>query len=187
MPLKDYQQRVVDEVSRYLQAVLRHRAGGNARHASLDAWRDLRLGDYHERTNGLGEDYPNFTIKMPTGGGKTVVATEILGAVYQTILQDRNGAGLVLWVVPSNQIYRDTLRRLSDRNDWYRIMLEHAVSRRIEVWEKTDIARLTPVKLRDNLNILIVQLAATNRETQDQLRFFRDSGGNIVQHFPPER
>ena len=110
----------------------------------------------------------------------------VLGAVYQTILQDRNGRGLVLWVVPTSQIYRDTLRRLSDRNDWYRIMLEHAVSRRIEVWEKTDIARLTPVKLRDNLNILIVQLAATNRETQDQLKFFRDSGGNIVQHFPPE-
>ena len=65
-------------------------------------------------------------------------------------------------------------------------MLEHAVSRRIEVWEKTDIARLTPVKLRDNLNILVVQLASTNRETNEQLKFFRDSGGNIVQHFPPE-
>lgn len=186
MRLKDYQERVVAEVTRYLQGVQRQRESGNARHASLDAWRDLRLGDYHEQTNGIGEDYPDFTIKMPTGGGKTVVATQVLGAVFQTILQERNGAGLVLWVVPSSQIYRDTLRRLSDRNDWYRIMLEHAVSRRIEVWEKTDIARLTPVKLRDNLNILIVQLASTNRETADQLKFFRDSGGNIVQHFPPE-
>src|SRR5262249_15651740 len=130
MPLKDYQQRVVDEVTRYLQAVVRERAGSNLKHASLDAWRGLRLGDYHEPENGLGEDYPDFTIIMPTGGGKTVVATQVLGAIYPTILQDRNGAGLVLWVVPSNQIYRDTLRRLSDRNDWYRIMLEHAVSRR---------------------------------------------------------
>src|SRR5690606_20999855 len=25
-----------------------------------------------------------------------------------------------------------------------------------------------------------------NRETREQLKFFRDSGGNIVQHFPPE-
>ena len=186
MQLKDYQLQVLEQVERYLRAVLREREAGNTRHASQDAWRTVRGGVYYEQTNGLGEDYPNFTIKVPTGGGKTVLATQILGWVYRTILRERNGAGLVLWVVPSSQIYRDTLRRLSDRGDWYRIMLEHAVSRRIEVWEKTDIARLTPAKLRDNLNILIVQLASTNRETQEQLKFFRDSGGNIVQHFPPE-
>jgi type III restriction enzyme len=187
MQLKEYQERVISEVRRYLDAVMREREEGNLRHASKDAWeRRLCLGNYYEQTNDLGEDYPNFTIKAPTGAGKTVLATQVLGVIYQTILQDRNSAGLVLWVVPSSQIYRDTLRRLSDRNDWYRIMLEHAASRRIEVWEKTDVARLTPVKLRDNLNILIVQLASTNRETAEQLKFVRDSGGNIVQHFPPE-
>ncbi|MBI4669005.1 MAG: hypothetical protein HY747_07440, partial [Elusimicrobia bacterium] len=46
--------------------------------------------------------------------------------------------------------------------------------------------RLTPSQLKSNLNILILQLASTNRETREQLKFFRDSGGNIVQHFPPE-
>ena len=142
MQLKDYQLQVLEQVERYLRAVVREREAGNTRHASLDAWRTVRGGVYYEQTNGLGEDYPNFTIKVPTGGGKTVLATQILGWVYQTILRERNGAGLVLWVVPSSQIYRDTLRRLSDRGDWYRVMLEHAVSRRIEVWEKTDIARL---------------------------------------------
>lgn len=186
MDLKDYQRRVVDEVERFLRAVASEREGGNTRFASMGAWTSVRGGTYHYQTNGLGEDYPDFTIKIPTGGGKTVVATQILGSIYRILLPERNGAGLVLWVVPSSQIYRDTLKRLSDRSDWYRIMLEHAVSRRIEVWEKTDIARLTPVKLRENLNILIVQLASTNRETAEQLKFFRDSGGNIVQHFPPE-
>jgi len=92
----------------------------------------------------------------------------------------------VLWVVPSSQIYRDTLRRLRDRRDMHRLMLEHAVSRRVEVWEKQDIARLTPARLRECLNILIVQLSSMNRETKEQLKFFRDSGGAIVQHFPPE-
>ena len=186
MQLKKYQERVIDEIKRYLKAVVREREAGNEKHASLDAWQELSLGPYNEQANSLGNDYPNFTIKVPTGGGKTLIATQVLGSIYQTVLQDRNGAGLVLWVVPSSQIYRDTLRRLRDRNDWYRIMLEHAVSRRIEVWEKTDIVRLSPVKLRDNLNLLIVQLASTNRETKEQLRFFRDSGGNIVRHFPPE-
>jgi type III restriction enzyme len=189
MELKNYQRRVVDEVELYLRAVASERQPG-AKHAALDAWESLRrplgLGQYRERKNGLNEDLPTFCIKVPTGGGKTLLATQILGSIYRTILKDRNGAGLVLWVVPSSQIYRDTLRRLRDRNDMYRLMLEHAVSRRLEVWEKHEITRLSPARLNDCLNILIVQLASTNRETKDQLKFFKDSGGNIVDHFPPE-
>ncbi len=187
MDLKNYQRRVIQEAESYLETVAAERAKGNAKHASLDAWNALRiLGRYTEHTNGLGEDAPHFGIKVPTGGGKTLLATQILGSIYRTILKDRNGAGLVLWVVPSSQIYRDTLRRLRDRNDFYRLMLEHAVSRRIEIWEKHELARLSPVRLRDCLNIFVVQLASTNRETAEQLKFFKDSGGNITQHFPPE-
>jgi len=186
MDLKTYQHRVVEEVGRYLARLSEERASGNIKHAALDAWEDLKLGVYREHRNGLGEDLPTFCIKVPTGGGKTLLATQILGSAYRTILRDRNGAGLVLWIVPSSQIYRDTLRRLRDRNDMYRLMLEHAVSRRIEVWEKHEIARLSRGRLRDCLNILVVQLASTNRETREQLKFFKDSGGNIVQHFPAE-
>ncbi|HEV2296025.1 MAG TPA: DEAD/DEAH box helicase family protein [Tepidisphaeraceae bacterium] len=155
-------------------------------YASRAAWEDLRLGPYFDRKNGLGKDLPTFCIKVPTGGGKTLLATQILGSAYRTILKDRNGAGLVLWVVPTSQIYRDTLKRLRDRGDMYRLMLEHALSRRIEVWEKHEIARLSPAKLRECLNILVVQLASTNRQTKEDLKFFQDSGGNIVDHFPPE-
>jgi type III restriction enzyme len=186
MDLKKYQRRVVDELERYLRALAAERENGNLKHGAKDAWEDLKLGRYEERRNGLGEDLPSFCIKVPTGGGKTLLATQALGHIHRILLPERNGAGLVLWVVPSGQIYRDTLRRLRDRTDMYRIMLEHAVSRRIEVWEKHEIMRLSPVRLRDCLNILIVQLASTNRETKDQLKFFRDSGGAIVDHFPPE-
>jgi type III restriction enzyme len=186
MDLKEFQRRVADEVECYLEAVAREREAGNQKHASKDAWEALSLGRYEEMRNGLGRDLPVFSIKVPTGGGKTLLATQILGSIYRTILKDRNGSGLVLWVVPSSQIYRDTLRRLRDRGDLYRVMLEHAVSRRIEVWEKQDVARLSPTRLRENLNILVLQLASTNRETKEQLKFFRDSGGRIVEHFPPE-
>ncbi len=191
MDLKIYQKRVVDEVERYLRALADERDGGNKGHGSFDAWKKLRLaGRYQPRENGLGEDLPTFCIKVPTGGGKTLLATQALGSMYRTILRDRGGAGggagLALWVVPSSQIYADTLRRLRDRTDMYRIMLEHAASRRVEVWEKDEIPRLSPARLKDCLNILVLQLASTNRETKEQLKFFRDSGGNIVDHFPPE-
>lgn len=191
MSLKRYQERVCQEAERYLRLLAAQRAAGNVRHAAVDAWRDPALRDlglrrYLERENGLGEDMPNFCVKVPTGGGKTLLATQILGSIYRTLLADRLGTGLALWVVPSNQIYRDTLKNLRDRRHMYRVMLEHAVSRRIELWEKHDLHRLSPARLRDCLNILVLMLPAANRETKEQLRFFRDSGGSIVQHFPPE-
>lgn len=191
MPLKRYQERVLREVTIFLEALASQQASGSAKYAALEAWdaakKQFQLpGQYHPRRNGLEKDLPTFCIKVPTGGGKTLLAAEILGVIHRTILKDRNGAGLVLWVVPSDQIYKDTLRALRDRRHSYRESLEFGLSRRIEVWEKHEIARLTPGQLRSNLNILILKLASTNRETQEQLKFFRDSGGNIVQHFPSE-
>lgn len=190
MQLKHYQERVLGETGIFLEALSAHQAAGN-RHASLDAWEDaarkFHLPDrYQPRRNGMNKDLPTFCVRVPTGGGKTLLATQILGLIYKTILKSRNGAGLVLWVVPSDQIYRDTLKRLRDRRDFYRESLEFAVSRRIEVWEKHEIFRITPWQAQNSLNILILKLASTNRESREQLKFFRDSGGNIVRHFPPE-
>lgn len=187
MDLKRYQKRVLDEVRRFLEELAVQQARGSV-HASMDAWRAAtkQAMPNQERTNGLGRDLPNFCIKVPTGGGKTLLATQILGQIYATVLRDRNGAGLVLWIVPSDQIYKDTLKALRDRTHPYREWLEFAVGSRIEVWEKDEIARLTPVQLTGNLNVLLLKLASANRETKDQLKMFQDSGGNIVQHFPPE-
>jgi type III restriction enzyme len=187
MELKKYQLRVCDEVKAYLTELVRQQATGN-KHAALDAWETLRIPGrrYAERRNGLGKDMPSFCLKVPTGGGKTLLATQILGLIYSSILEKRNGVGLVLWVVPSDQIYKDTLKALRDRNHFYRFSLEHAVSRRVEVWEKQEINRLTPSQMNSALNVLLIKLASANRETKDQLKMFQDSGGNIVMHFPPE-
>ncbi len=186
MSLKEFQHRVAGEVETFFRALDEQWQKGNRDFGAGAAWKKCGLGKYEPRENGLGEDLPTVCIRVPTGGGKTLLATQALGAIYRTVLRERAGVGLALWVVPTSQIYRDTLRRLRDRNDLYRVMLEHATSRRIEVWEKHEVARLSRAKLRDCLNILVLQLASTNRETREQLKFFRDSGGSIVEHFPPE-
>jgi type III restriction enzyme len=191
MGLTRYQERARREVGIFLEKLAAQQASGNAKYASLEAWDEARKefklqGTYNPRKNGLDKDLPNFCVRVPTGGGKTLLATQILGLIYETILKGRNGAGLVLWVVPSDQIYKDTLKKLRDRTDFHRESLEFAVSRRIEVWEKDEVFRITPNQMRSNLNILLLKLASTNRESKEQLKFFRDAGGNIVQHFPPE-
>lgn len=190
MQLKKYQERVLQEVKQFLDALVRQQAAG-AGHPALDAWNECRgplnlIGHYQERQNGLGKDLPTFCVKVPTGGGKTLLATQILGSIHQTVLKSRHGVGLVLWVVPTDQIYKDTLKSLRDRRHFYRESLEHALSHRLEVWEKHDINRLTPAQLANNLNVLLLKLPGANRQVREQLKFFRDSGGNIVLHFPAE-
>lgn len=186
MELKNYQKRVVNETRAYLQALAEYQAKGDS-WPSLAAWEQIGIQRlFHRRRNGLRKDLPTICIKVPTGGGKTLLATQILGAIYQTILKERRGTGLVLWVVPSDQIYKDTLRRMRDRSDFYNESLRHALSQRIEIWEKHEIFRITPSQMATCLNILVLKLQGTNRLDKESLKFFRDSGGNIIAHFPPE-
>ena len=193
MDLKDYQRRVVDELRAFFREVRDQRAANPAaaKYATQEVWEGLkdewRLGAYTPARNGLGEDIPTVCVRVPTGGGKTLIATQALGILQETIHRDRGGAGLALWVVPTTQIYNDTLRRLRDRGDFYRQMLEHACGRRIELWEKHELRRLSPDKLAGFYNILVVQLGSINRRNaKDQLKFFEDTSGEIVRHFPPE-
>jgi len=97
MDFKKYQLRILDEVKTYLTALVKEQATGN-RHVAPDAWENVRVPGrrYAERRNGLAKDMPNFCLKVPTGGGKTLLATRVLGLIYGTILEKRNGVGLVL-------------------------------------------------------------------------------------------
>jgi hypothetical protein len=186
MELKRFQIRVLDETLKFLERLASEQADGNKR-ASLEAWEATRgtIG-YRQRRNGLDRDLPDVWIKVPTGGGKTLLATRILGQIYSMIHRDRNGAGLALWVVPSDQIYKQTLGQLRDVSHPYRHSIEQAVGRRVEVWEKHEATRIRPTHLRDALNILMLKLPSANRQDRETLKLFRDSGGNIVQHFPAE-
>lgn len=186
MALKNYQQRVLQDTEVFLRAL---RAGqlNHSDDAIGLAWKTVTgKSNYQNRSCGSGDPLPNFCLKVPTGGGKTLLATQVIAQVWKILLPERSGAGLVLWVVPSDQIYKDTIKALRDRHHFYRQSLDIALSRRVEVWEKENIRNITPAQLADNLNILILKLQGTNRQDREGLKFFRDTAGNIVRHFPAE-
>ena len=186
MELKAYQERVMEEVGTYLEALASARVTVPD-YASQEAWKAVKGGMLPApRRTGAGGDLPTVCLKVPTGGGKTLLATQVLGQAYKALLPARNGVGLALWIVPSDQIYKDTLKALKDRGHPYRQGLEFALSRRVEVWEKSEIARLTPAQLASSLNILLLKLQGTNRQDKESLKFFRDSGGPFTANFPPE-
>ncbi|MXY25405.1 MAG: restriction endonuclease subunit R [Acidobacteria bacterium] len=191
MILKEYQKRALNSVSEFLQRLAEWRAKqAKVLEADPDttfdwvsrAWEaTVPARPYLPRRNGLGEPLPAFCLKIPTGGGKTLLATKIIDLA--NVHYRRDPHGLVLWVVPTTQIYNQTLRALKDRGHPYRQQVDLASGGRTLVLEKT--SGFSPRDVADNLCILLLMLPSANRETKAQLRMFRDSGG-FDRFFPAE-
>ena len=199
MELKDYQSRTLDAFTRWRNAL------DHARNESLEdvayyesrgrpvpddmrnypkaAWTKLAAAGevaygsrpYVDRTAAAGFPIPHTCLKVPTGGGKT-----LLGAAALERL-DRN-SGLVLWMVPSNAIYRQTKEKLWDRQHPYRQMLERGSGRRVKMLEKDDV--FTAADVEHYLCVMLISLQSANRQNnRDFLRMFRDSG-RYMSFFP---
>ncbi len=84
--------------------------------------------------------------------------------------------GLVLWIVPTTQIYRQTLKALRDRDHPYRQQLDLSSGQRTRIFEKT--TPFGPSDVNENLCILLLMLPSANRSLtrKDKLRIYRDSG-----------
>lgn len=190
MKLKDYQQKALDQVKRYLQSLDGERekdrksraADLGSRDWPAEGWKNLQLTrSYNSRQNGLGEELPNFVLKIPTGGGKTLLAVKAIDLINEHLTKRRTG--LVTWIVPTTQIYQQTLQALRNRDHPYRQHLDLATAGRTIVVEKQD--RFTPGDVAENLVVLLLMLPSANRKNKDVLRFFRDNGG-FDTFFPSE-
>ncbi|MGE4430769.1 MAG: DEAD/DEAH box helicase [Sphingobium sp.] len=127
---------------------------------------------YCPRTTGHGQPVPNVTLKVPTGGGKTYLACAALSRIFGRYLA--SNTGFVLWIVPNEAIYAQTLKALNDRQHAYRQTLDRAAAGRVRIMEKGD--PLNRADVDANLCVMVLMLQSSNRENQDSLRLFRDRG-----------
>ncbi len=183
MELKEYQQNTLKRVKAYLEALKNWRVKNEkvvaaiGKEAALDvplkAWEEIGGKNYRSRKNGIGESLPNFCLKIPTGGGKTLLAAHTVDLVNRSYRQKQTG--LVLWVMPTTQIYRQTIDHLRNRDHSYRQVLDIASGGRTVIYEKTD--RFTPEDIAENLVVLTLMLPSASRQNKEALKVFKDSGG----------
>ena len=191
MILKEYQQRALATVRSFLEELATCRENDAAARRENPEWgfdwvqrawgKTVAGRPYFSRHNGLGEQLPAFCLKIPTGGGKTLLATRVIGLVNALFRQSRRG--FVLWIVPTTQIYSQTLRALKDRDHPYRQQLDLSSGQRTLILEKT--TAFGPRDVDENLCVLLLMLPSANRQTKETLRMFRDSGG-FDRFFPPD-
>lgn len=211
MELKEYQQGVLRKLERYLAVLAGKRDDAEAfvdfqksrgKEVALadycrDAWNQLnterllphlRDKDGHElvapylsRHDGLHRSIPNICLKVPTGGGKTLLATATLERIQTDFFKRQTG--FVLWVVPSDAIYRQTWKYLANREHPYRQMLERASGGRVKLLEKGDA--FTRQDVEGQLCVMLLMLPSAARQSKETLRMFRDSG-RFMSFFPVE-
>ena len=136
---------------------------------------------FSPRMDGCDRPVPNAVLKVPTGGGKTWLAISAISRIMGRYL-DRN-TGFILWIVPNEAIYTQTLKHMKDRQHPYRQALDRAAAGRVRIMEKAD--RLDARDVETHLCVMLLMLQSANRETQDSLKMFRDRG-DVHGFFPPE-
>ncbi|MCJ7728304.1 MAG: DEAD/DEAH box helicase family protein, partial [Sedimentisphaerales bacterium] len=193
MEPKEYQVKTLNQVKRYLDLLFEWKLKNEkvvkdiGADAAIDfpakAWAKIEglYQGYSSRRDGLGRPLPCFCLKIPTGGGKTFLAVKTIDLINTVYLKNRTG--LVLWVVPSTQIYSQTIRGLRNRDHPYRQHLDIASGGRTLIREKGDL--FSPLDVCENLVVLMLMLPSANRKTKEVLRMFKDSGG-FAEFFPPE-
>lgn len=189
MELKEYQTTTLRALSAYLVALHECktkestvRALGINYEWERDAWQKVQPAHpYLPRRTGAGDPLPHVCLKVPTGGGKTLLAIKALELIQRHYLRRQNG--LVLWVVPSTQIYRQTYRALSDKAHPYRQLLDLASADRTLIRQKDE--RFAPEDVQNRLVVLLLMLPAANRQAKETLKLFQDRGG-FEAFFPEE-
>ncbi|MGY3685707.1 DEAD/DEAH box helicase [Vibrio coralliilyticus] len=211
MELKDYQNGVLDKLDYYLKKLadtkeeaedfvaFQKMKGKEARLTDYakDTWealvqerridllkdksRNLVPAPYVTRFDGLERPIPNVCLKVPTGGGKTLLGVAAVERLQTDLFTQQTG--MVLWVVPSDAIYKQTWKQLANREHPYRQMLERASGGRVKMLEKNDA--FTKRDTDENLCVMLLMLQSSARQSKETLRMFRDSG-RFTTFFPIE-
>lgn len=183
MELKKYQQKTLDELRKYIAEMRKYateKAAGVAFMIMRTDSQDNFSKDYHWIPE-LGRS-PFVCIKVPTGGGKTLIAAHAVGIVFKDYLGERSDRGLAMWFVPSDAIKTQTLNNLRDRKHPYREVLDQRFNNAVKVFDLSEAKAIKKDDLTDNLCIVVSTLSAFRRTDKEWLKAYQDNGA-LMPHF----
>jgi len=136
---------------------------------------------YHAEAFG---DVPFVCIKIPTGGGKTLVGCHAVEKIMTGALQHKLDRGIVLWFTPSEAIKTQTLKKFKDRKDWHRRVLDEAFDNSVKVFSNEEALSIRKEDVNDNLCIVIASLEAFRKEKslQNKYKVYQENG-TLLAHF----
>ena len=177
--LKAYQERVLDSLRAFFKQCSQE---GHPAQAFAQAQR--RNGLYPPApyipvmAAGLQSGMPYVCLRVPTGGGKTLLACHAVGIAMHELLQSERS--VVLWLVPSNTILDQTAAALRDPRHPYRRALELGCGA-VEVMTIAEALRLSRAAV-DGQTVIIVATIQSFRVEDTTGRKVYEQNGAFAEH-----
>src|SRR3989338_10047205 len=123
MKLKRYQENAIEKLEEFLELTKKLKP--------KLAFHELTDEKYNHEWFG---DVPFVCIRIPTGGGKTLVGCKAVERIMSIALLYKMDTGIVMWFVPSDSIKTQTLKKFKDTRDRHYEMLSEAFGNKIRVF-----------------------------------------------------
>lgn len=173
MKLKRYQANAIDTLDEFLGLIKKMKP----RHA----FNEITEQVYNHEWFG---DVPFVCIRIPTGGGKTLVGCKALERLMSTTLQYKMDTGIVMWFVPSDSIKTQTLKKFKDANDRHHEILSESFGKKIKIFSNEEALVISTEDVRNNLCIVVASLDAFRKDASIQKKYkvYKENGA-LMDHF----
>ncbi len=148
-----------------------------------NAYADCTLENFGAKAlyNDAGfKNLPYVCLRLPTGGGKTILAAHSVGIAAKEYLA--RDFSLVIWLVPSNQILEQTYDALTDTNHPYRIALNQYFNDSVEVLKVEEARSVSKGTLQSHTTIIISTFASWRVDRTEGRKVY-DQNGSLSTHF----
>lgn len=177
MELKKYQKRVIGDLTAYLDCLTQT-------DSLSDAYRDyweakqvpVGVGGIPAYQN-IIDQVPHVCYKVPTGGGKTLLACASVKPIIDAMPARKHKA--VVWLVPSDAILTQTLAALKDPNHMYRGQLNLDFGGRVEVYSKDELLagqNFTPATVAEQLSVMVLSYDSFRSANKEGRKAFQANG-----------
>jgi type III restriction enzyme len=170
LTLKPYQERCLNDLAGYLESASTE---GGKRAFVLQT-----NHPYHEVPQLPG--LPYVCLRVPTGGGKTLMAAHAVGIAAEKLL--RTERAFCLWLVPSNAILDQTIKALRDRSHPYRQALASRFSSDVRVLDVAEALALSRADAEGAACVLVATLQAFRVEATEGRKVYEEAGV-LMSHF----
>ncbi len=182
MKLKQYQTDTLSVLRRFFEEARVAGPKGSYEAITREPDQAKRLGRYGGTYTPLAElpTVPYVCLRLPTGGGKTILAAHSIGIARDAWVE--KDYPMVLWLVPSNTIRLQTAEALKNARHPYRQALDEAFDGRVRVFDITDFTHIRPHDIRDHCCI-VVGTIQTLRISNTEGRKVYSHNENMEPHF----
>ena len=156
LALKSYQQTALDTLTAFAQAA---QVGGAAQAFEAVAGRPYQSEPF-------GPDVPCVCLRIPTGGGKTLLAAHAIPLLARH--WRASDAPVAVWLVPSDAIRAQTLRGLQTPGHPVRQVLAGAYGERLRVCALEDVAQIAPPDWGRQAVVVVATIQSFRIDDTDQ-------------------